>query len=66
MISKHKIISDMLQAGIVAVIRAESNEQALKIIGACLEGGLQSVEITFTVDNAQHIIETIAKEQPSM
>ncbi len=48
--------------GIVAVIRAESEEKAINISYACIEGGIDSVEITFTVPKAQKVIEALVNE----
>ena len=35
---KEKILSRIVEGGLVAVVRAESSEQALKIADACLKG----------------------------
>ncbi len=48
--------------GIVAVVRAESEEKAVNISYACIEGGIDSVEITFTVPKAQKVIEALVSE----
>jgi 2-dehydro-3-deoxyphosphogluconate aldolase/(4S)-4-hydroxy-2-oxoglutarate aldolase len=61
MLDKEKIITRICDAGIVAVVRAENSEQALKISDACLEGGVAAVEITFTVPGAHKVIEDLAK-----
>ena len=36
------------EAGLVAVIRAESPEEAVRTVGALVEGGVRVVELTFT------------------
>ena len=48
--------------GIVAVVRAENEEKAINIAYACVEGGIDSIEITFTVPGAQKVIEALVKE----
>lgn len=48
--------------GIVAVVRAESEEKAINIAYACIEGGIDSVEIAFTVPGAQNVIEALVRE----
>ena len=58
---KEKVISKICDVGIVAVVRAESSEQALKIADACLEGGVAAIEMTFTVPGAHKVIEDLAK-----
>ncbi|MDK2799210.1 MAG: 2-dehydro-3-deoxyphosphogluconate aldolase / (4S)-4-hydroxy-2-oxoglutarate aldolase [Clostridiales bacterium] len=61
MIDKEKVITKICDAGIVAVVRAESSEQALKIADACIEGGVAAIEMTFTVPGAHKVIEDLAK-----
>ncbi|MBN2853459.1 MAG: bifunctional 2-keto-4-hydroxyglutarate aldolase/2-keto-3-deoxy-6-phosphogluconate aldolase [Clostridia bacterium] len=59
---KDKIISKIKEIGIVAVVRVENAEQAYRVTDACLEGGIPSLEITFTVKGAHKIIENIAEK----
>ena len=47
--------------GIVAVIRAESQEQGLKIVDAVKNGGIKMIEITMTVPGAIDIIKNLTK-----
>jgi 2-dehydro-3-deoxyphosphogluconate aldolase/(4S)-4-hydroxy-2-oxoglutarate aldolase len=54
----------MLECGIIAVIRAESPEQALRIATACKEGGIESIEITMTVPGAVDVIKELVKAYP--
>jgi 2-dehydro-3-deoxyphosphogluconate aldolase/(4S)-4-hydroxy-2-oxoglutarate aldolase len=53
----HKIVGP----GLVAVIRAASAEQAARIADACVEGGIQALEVTYTVPNATAAIADLAK-----
>lgn len=46
----------------MAVVRADSEEQAVKIAEACILGGISSIEITFTVKNADKVI-SLLKEK---
>ena len=55
-----KVLSRIMEAGLVAVVRAESSEQATKIAEACLRGGVPSIEITFTVPGAVEVIRHLA------
>lgn len=48
--------------GIVAVVRAENEEKAKNIAQACMEGGIDAIEITFTVPGAQRVIEGLVEE----
>lgn len=53
---KWDVLNSIVSGGLVAVVRAESGEQATRIAAACLEGGLTAIEITYTVPNATEII----------
>ena len=59
---KELILTKIQQAGIVAVVRAESTEQAERITEACIEGGVAAIELTFTVPHADKVIEGLAKK----
>lgn len=60
---KFEIISKLLDSGVVAVIRAESVEKAVKLAKASSEGGIVGLEITFTVPGADEVIRTLAKDK---
>ena len=49
----------------MAVVRAESAEQAKKITDACLQGGVAAIELTFTVPGAAEVIREVAVACPS-
>ncbi len=59
---KADIIKRLTDCGVVAVVRADSDEQAKKIAAACIEAGIVGIEITFTVPGAIKIIESLSKE----
>ncbi len=65
MIAKHKVIASIIEVGVIAIIRTNTAEQAEKSIHACLEGGLKTIEIPFTVPHAQKVIEQV-KEQKQL
>lgn len=56
-----KTITRMADEGIVAVIRAESKEQGLKIVDAVKKGGIKILEVTMTVPGAVDIIKEITE-----
>ena len=58
---KGQVISKICQSGLVAVVRAETKDDAIKITEACIEGGVVAVEMTFTVPGAHEIISELAK-----
>ena len=57
---KQQVITKICETGIVAVVRANSGEQAKKIADACLKGGIGAIEVTFTVPGAHKNIEELA------
>jgi 2-dehydro-3-deoxyphosphogluconate aldolase / (4S)-4-hydroxy-2-oxoglutarate aldolase len=57
---KEQVLSKIKEAGIVAVVRAESSDQAKRIADACIEGGVAAIELTFTVPGANRVIEELA------
>ncbi|ERJ12935.1 bifunctional 2-keto-4-hydroxyglutarate aldolase/2-keto-3-deoxy-6-phosphogluconate aldolase [Haloplasma contractile] len=57
--SKYTRLKQIEEVGIVAVVRAESSEQAERISRACITGGVNVVEVTFTVPGAQHVIQSL-------
>jgi 2-dehydro-3-deoxyphosphogluconate aldolase/(4S)-4-hydroxy-2-oxoglutarate aldolase len=60
-LEKEKVITKICDGGLVAVIRAETSEQAKKITEACIAGGVTAIELTFTVPGAHEIISELAK-----
>ncbi len=60
-ILKLKVLSKIVDSGLVAVIRAESSQQAEQIAEACARGGVAAIEITFTVPGAVNVIADLAK-----
>lgn len=54
-------IQRIIEAGVVAVIRAESKEQGIKVIDAVKKGGIKALEITMTVPGAVDIIKEISE-----
>jgi 2-dehydro-3-deoxyphosphogluconate aldolase/(4S)-4-hydroxy-2-oxoglutarate aldolase len=59
--TKQEILQKIVNSGLVAVVRAESAEQAVCIADACAEGGIAAVEITFTVPAADAVIAELSK-----
>jgi 2-dehydro-3-deoxyphosphogluconate aldolase / (4S)-4-hydroxy-2-oxoglutarate aldolase len=53
---KFAVLQKIVEVGLVAVIRAESAEQAKKITDACILGGVAAIEMTFTVPGAVDVI----------
>lgn len=55
------IIKQTCECGVVAVIRAESKDQGIKIVDAVKKGGIKSLEITMTVPGAVEIIRELSE-----
>lgn len=62
---KEKVITRITDVGVVAVVRAENSEKAMRIVDACIEGGIPAIELTFTVPKAHKVIEDLAAKYSS-
>ena len=62
---KEKVITRITDVGVVAVVRAENSEKAIRIVDACIEGGIPAIELTFTVPKAHKVIEDLAAKYSS-
>ncbi len=60
--NKYITLKNILDSGVVAVIRAENKDEAVKISKACIEGGIKSIEVTYTVPGTNKVIETLKNE----
>jgi 2-dehydro-3-deoxyphosphogluconate aldolase/(4S)-4-hydroxy-2-oxoglutarate aldolase len=57
---KSTVIQKICECGVVAIVRAETAEMALKIAQACADAGIAAVEVTFTVPGAAEVIKKLA------
>ncbi|MBE7029054.1 MAG: bifunctional 2-keto-4-hydroxyglutarate aldolase/2-keto-3-deoxy-6-phosphogluconate aldolase [Clostridia bacterium] len=57
---KEKVLTRLTDTGVVGVVRASTAEEAIRISEACLEGGVDAIELTFTVPGAHKVIEQLA------
>lgn len=60
--NKEEILHRIKECGLVAVVRAETKEQAFKIEDACIEGGVCAIEITYTVPGATEILKELSSK----
>lgn len=58
---KYEIVNQIIESGVVAVIRADSKQEGVKIIEAVAKGGIKAIEITLTVPFAVDIIKEIVQ-----
>lgn len=59
---KNNILNSLKEAGVVAVIRGETKEEALKASRAIINGGMKGIELTFTVPQADQVIAELIAE----
>jgi 2-dehydro-3-deoxyphosphogluconate aldolase/(4S)-4-hydroxy-2-oxoglutarate aldolase len=60
--SRHEDLQRVLKTGLVAIIRANSGEQLVPVARALYEGGIDVIEVTFTVPNAVDVLAAVKKE----
>ncbi len=60
--TKERVIERIKDKGIVAVVRAENSEKAFDIVEKCIAGGIDAIELTFSVPYAHHVIEDLSKK----
>ncbi len=59
--NKLYVAQKIIETGILPVIRASSEDEALRVIDAIKAGGIDIFEVTMTVPNAVSLIEKLAK-----
>ena len=59
---KFDILNQISKIGVVAVVRGNSKEEAIKIADACIAGGVTCIELTYTVPGARAIIEALVEK----
>jgi 2-dehydro-3-deoxyphosphogluconate aldolase/(4S)-4-hydroxy-2-oxoglutarate aldolase len=57
---KLEVLTKISDCGVVAVVRADTTEEAVRISEACVKGGILGIEVTFTIDNAEAVIKQLA------
>lgn len=55
----------LTDAGVVAVVRGESKEEALKASHAIIKGGMKGIELTFTVPHADEVLAELTEAYQS-
>ena len=59
---KTETVLRIRDTGIMAIVRVENMERGTEIAQACLDGGVDVLEISYTLDNAGEIISGLSKE----
>lgn len=65
MLKKSETLERIINTGIVAVVRAESIQEAVRISSACIEGGVPAIEVTYTVPGATEVIKALKETFPA-
>jgi 2-dehydro-3-deoxyphosphogluconate aldolase / (4S)-4-hydroxy-2-oxoglutarate aldolase len=60
--SRLENLQRILNTGIVAIIRAPSSDQLTNVARALFDGGIDVIEVTFTVPNALEILTAVKKD----
>ena len=63
---KAEVLKSCREIGLVPVLRAESEEQALALAAAIAAGGVTVLEVTMTVPGAIRVMGRLAKERPDI
>ncbi len=58
---KLNILKKVTECGVVAVVRADSTEEAIRTSEACVKGGIKGIEVTFTVKDADKVIKELTE-----
>ena len=58
--TKDETLSRIVNSGVVAVLRAPSGEMLCDVADALLAGGVEAIEVTFTVPGAHRVLEQVA------
>lgn len=59
--NKWDVMKRIENTGIVAVVRANDSQEAIRISEACMNGGIDAIEVTYTVPGATKVIEDLNK-----
>ena len=64
--TKPEVLRKIREIGLVPVLRAESEAQAMALAEAIADGGVTCLEVTMTVPGAVRVIARLAKERPEI
>ena len=59
--TKQDVLRQIAEIGLVPVVRAQSADEAMKVVDAIREGGVTVLEITMTVPGALSVMEQVSK-----
>ncbi|CDN37247.1 bifunctional 2-keto-4-hydroxyglutarate aldolase/2-keto-3-deoxy-6-phosphogluconate aldolase [Bacillus thuringiensis] len=53
------VLNKLKKSGVIAVLRAHTKEEALKVTEAVINGGITGIEVTFSVPQAEEVVRKI-------
>ncbi|KMJ56115.1 bifunctional 2-keto-4-hydroxyglutarate aldolase/2-keto-3-deoxy-6-phosphogluconate aldolase [Alkalihalophilus sp. As8PL] len=62
----YNTLNKMITAGITAVVRGDTFEEAETIANGCIAGGITSIEVTFTTPDAVRLIKQLSLSYPDI
>lgn len=62
MMKRVEILRRIESAGVIAVVRGKTKEEAFEASKACVRGGIKGIELTFTVPQAEKVIADLVAE----
>lgn len=65
MLKKFETINKIIDVGVVAVVRTETVDEAIRISKACIQGGVSAIEVTYTVPGATEVIKSLRETIPA-
>ena len=60
--NKAKILEEIKELGVVAVIRGPSRDLTVQMVDALVVGGVRGIEITYSTPNAEDVVRELAKK----
>ena len=59
---REEILTKIKESGVIAVIRGAGYEEGVRSSRACVEGGIDVIEVTYTMPGASEVISALRKE----
>lgn len=56
------LLKKLLDSGVISVIRAENSKKAMKLVDAVVAGGIKSIELTYSVPQANIVIADLVEK----
>lgn len=60
--NKYEILKKIIENGVVAIVRSKTIKEANEVSQACFNGGINTIEITFSVPGADEVIKTLKSD----